>query len=253
MPGPSTAIGFPPAAPRWRSAWPEAPAGQPGHGSGGAPALPRGRVPAIVSDEAVQSVPGAEEFHDASGQQIALAPLGLVYVHLEAAADEEVLVGLCDAWSGTLIVTPSRPGELPQADKAAAERRLGSGADLISFGRAFISNPDLVERLRRNLPIAPHDEARRRHRLHHTYPAYRHTARDRSPRTRPDNLTGHSGRRPGHCRRLDGIARRLGAREHPRAALHSVNAGPPRTAVSRARRTPRPRPGRPARTGSRRR
>ncbi|WP_067861150.1 hypothetical protein [Nocardia shimofusensis] len=33
------------------------------------------------------------------------------------------------------------------------------GADLISFGRAFIANPDLVERLRADLPLAEADEA----------------------------------------------------------------------------------------------
>ncbi|MFB9964841.1 hypothetical protein [Sinosporangium siamense] len=39
------------------------------------------------------------------------------------------------------------------------DHRLGLGADLISFGRAFIANPDLVERLHRGLSIAPHDES----------------------------------------------------------------------------------------------
>ncbi|MEV8634397.1 hypothetical protein AB0395_22345 [Streptosporangium sp. NPDC051023] len=46
-----------------------------------------------------------------------------------------------------------------QTDKAAADQWLGLGADLISFGRAFIANPDLVERLCQELPIAPHDES----------------------------------------------------------------------------------------------
>lgn len=31
-------------------------------------------------------------------------------------------------------------------------------ADLIAFGKPFISNPDLVERLRRNVPLAPFDQ-----------------------------------------------------------------------------------------------
>ncbi len=39
-------------------------------------------------------------------------------------------------------------------DKALAERALADGkADLVAFGRPFISNPDLVERLRRNAPL----------------------------------------------------------------------------------------------------
>ncbi|MBP9150352.1 MAG: alkene reductase [Rhodoferax sp.] len=37
-------------------------------------------------------------------------------------------------------------------DKALAEDALKQGADLVAFGRPFIANPDLVERLRRNKP-----------------------------------------------------------------------------------------------------
>jgi N-ethylmaleimide reductase len=33
----------------------------------------------------------------------------------------------------------------------------GGDADLVAFGRHFASNPDLVDRLRRNLPLASHD------------------------------------------------------------------------------------------------
>jgi len=44
-------------------------------------------------------------------------------------------------------------------DRDDADHWLGLGADLIGFGRAFIANPDLVERLRTGLPIAPVDEA----------------------------------------------------------------------------------------------
>jgi len=41
-------------------------------------------------------------------------------------------------------------------DKALAERVLGSGAaDAVAFGRPFIANPDLVERLRRDAPLNP--------------------------------------------------------------------------------------------------
>jgi N-ethylmaleimide reductase len=40
-------------------------------------------------------------------------------------------------------------------DRAMAERVLSAGrADLVAFGRPFIGNPDLVERLRRNAPLA---------------------------------------------------------------------------------------------------
>ncbi|WP_369933456.1 alkene reductase [Xanthomonas tesorieronis] len=43
-------------------------------------------------------------------------------------------------------------------DKALAEQVVGSGAaDAVAFGRPFIANPDLVERLRRDAPLNPLD------------------------------------------------------------------------------------------------
>lgn len=44
-------------------------------------------------------------------------------------------------------------------DKALAEAALADGADLVAFGRPFISNPDLVDRLRRNKAFAPGDRS----------------------------------------------------------------------------------------------
>jgi N-ethylmaleimide reductase len=38
-------------------------------------------------------------------------------------------------------------------DRRLAEQALEHGADLVAFGRPFIANPDLVERLRRNAPL----------------------------------------------------------------------------------------------------
>ncbi|QIS20495.1 alkene reductase [Nocardia terpenica] len=88
-----------------------------------------------------------------------LARLDPAYIHLEATTDEEVLLGLRRSWPGTLIMNPVYPLGPKQTGRADADHWLGLGADLISFGRAFIANPDLVERLRRALPIAPVDEA----------------------------------------------------------------------------------------------
>ncbi|MET7685003.1 alkene reductase [Streptomyces sp. NPDC005423] len=88
-----------------------------------------------------------------------LAPLGLAYVHLEATADEELLVALRRAWPGALVMNPVLPMGPKQTGRDDADHWLGLGADLISFGRAFVANPDLVERLRCGLPIAPADEA----------------------------------------------------------------------------------------------
>ncbi|MBB5807822.1 N-ethylmaleimide reductase [Saccharothrix ecbatanensis] len=108
-----------------------------------------------------------------------LARFDLAYVHLEATADEEVLIGLRRAWPGALIMNPVVPMGPKQTDRTAADHWLGLGADLISFGRAFISNPDLVERLRTGVPIAPVDPDtyyQGGDAGYLTYPAYQHTA-----------------------------------------------------------------------------
>jgi N-ethylmaleimide reductase len=88
-----------------------------------------------------------------------LARLDLAYVHIEATADEPTLVALRHAWPGALVVNPAVPLSPKQSDRAAADHWLGLGADLISFGRAFLANPDLVDRLRTGAPIAPADES----------------------------------------------------------------------------------------------
>jgi N-ethylmaleimide reductase len=107
-----------------------------------------------------------------------LARLEVAYVHLEATTDEEVLVDLRRAWPGTLIVNPVPPTGPKQTNRSDADHWLGLGADLISFGRAFIANPDLVERLRNALPLAPVDEAtyyQGGDAGYLTYPAYQYT------------------------------------------------------------------------------
>lgn len=88
-----------------------------------------------------------------------LARLDVAYVHIEATSDEEVLLKLRRAWPGTLVMNPVLPMGPKQTGRSDADHWLGLGADLISFGRAFIANPDLVERLRTGVPIAPVDEA----------------------------------------------------------------------------------------------
>ena len=49
-------------------------------------------------------------------------------------------------------------GAPPGYDQALATETLDKGrADLIAFGRPFISNPDLVERMKRAAPLTPLD------------------------------------------------------------------------------------------------
>ncbi|MDX3852142.1 alkene reductase [Streptomyces sp. AK02-01A] len=108
-----------------------------------------------------------------------LARLDVAYVHLEATTGTEVLVGLRRAWPGTLIMNPVLPMAAKQTGRDDADRWLGLGADLISFGRAFIANPDLVERLRGGLPTAPVDEAtyyQGGDQGYLTYPTYQYAA-----------------------------------------------------------------------------
>lgn len=88
-----------------------------------------------------------------------LARLEPAYVHLEATVPEDVLLDLRRRWPGTLIMNPVLPLGSKTTGRAEADHWLGLGADLISFGRAFLANPDLVERLRDGAPIAVADEA----------------------------------------------------------------------------------------------
>jgi N-ethylmaleimide reductase len=82
-----------------------------------------------------------------------LEPLGLAYVHMTATTDETLLSRLRQSWSGTFMVNPSNLMETAATDKATGAHWLEKGADLISYGRAFLANPDLVERLRTDLPL----------------------------------------------------------------------------------------------------
>ncbi|MFQ6230379.1 hypothetical protein ACLML9_24515, partial [Nocardia sp. NPDC002869] len=89
------------------------------------------------------------------------------------------LLDLRRAWPGTLVMNPVHLSGPKPAGPADAEHWLGLGADLISFGRGFLANPDLVERLRNTLPITPADEDtyfQGGDRGYPTYPAYRYPA-----------------------------------------------------------------------------
>ncbi len=89
-----------------------------------------------------------------------LVPTGIQYLHLvdhSAMGAPEVPAALKQAlraaWPRTFILAGG-------FDRATAEAALHDGrADLVSFGRPFISNPDLVARLERGLPLAAADFA----------------------------------------------------------------------------------------------
>jgi len=89
----------------------------------------------------------------------ALAGAGLAYLHVVFAdPDQPLFHDLRNRWPGALIANPALPwpGPLPaDGGRRAGERLLAAGADLVSLGRAFLANPDLVERLRTGARLNP--------------------------------------------------------------------------------------------------
>ena len=100
----------------------------------------------------------AELFRHAAAQ---LGTRGLAYLHLvEPRPDQLAGLGTADpaaplrqAFGGGIIAASGFERE--SAIAAVAEAR----ADAIAFGRLFIANPDLPERLRRNAPLNPYDRS----------------------------------------------------------------------------------------------
>ncbi|WP_030194749.1 alkene reductase [Streptomyces sp. NRRL S-87] len=89
----------------------------------------------------------------------ALADADLAYLHVVFAdPDQPLFQDIRRGWPGTLIANPvlGWGGPLPaDGGRHEAERLLAAGADLISLGRSFLANPDLVERLRSGAPLNP--------------------------------------------------------------------------------------------------
>ena len=89
----------------------------------------------------------------------ALSTRGLAYVHISnrgAIVDtvgEDFLRAFRNAYGGTLVLAGNYTRDSAEADLEAGL------ADLVAFGRPFIANPDLVERLRNDWPLAEGDSA----------------------------------------------------------------------------------------------
>ena len=85
-----------------------------------------------------------------------LAPLGLLYLHVIADADTDYVEGLRKQFAGPTIINTGIEGP---SDLATGQQIVDEGnGDLFAIGRAFIANPDLVERLRTGAPLAAGDE-----------------------------------------------------------------------------------------------
>jgi len=82
--------------------------------------------------------------------------LGLAYLHVVdmGLAELDTLALLRENWSGKIITNNGLRAETAQAVLDAGR------ADAVSFGRAFIANPDLVDRMRNGWPLAKPDFAR---------------------------------------------------------------------------------------------
>lgn len=85
----------------------------------------------------------------------ALDELGLAYLHLVDAGDPALTPSLREAWSGVLILNASAPDISTHPDRLRLVD--DQTADLVSFARLFISNPDLVERLAEGAELATPD------------------------------------------------------------------------------------------------
>jgi N-ethylmaleimide reductase len=93
----------------------------------------------------------------------ALTRFGLAYLHV---IEPRVTGNVSDDDKPPVAAAQLRPlfgGPVIAAggfDAAGAEAILSEGdADLVAFGRHFLANPDLPERLSRNLPLNPYDRA----------------------------------------------------------------------------------------------
>lgn len=88
----------------------------------------------------------------------ALSKRGIVYLHMndnwstgKSVIPEQFLADMRAAFSGAIILAGGNTRE-------RAERLIGAGLiDLAAFGQHFISNPDLVERMRNDWPLTPAD------------------------------------------------------------------------------------------------
>jgi N-ethylmaleimide reductase len=91
----------------------------------------------------------------------ALAPLGLAYVHVieGSTGGPRELPDRPFDYAALKAAYRSAGGQAAWMvnngyDRALADAAIANGADLVAFGRPFISNPDLVQRLRDNAPLA---------------------------------------------------------------------------------------------------
>lgn len=83
-------------------------------------------------------------------------PIGIAYLHTLRRRSTPLHVRLREKWATTFIMNTGYHGD---SDRDSLEKIVATGeADLVSVGRYFISNPDLVARWRQDIPLAEWDE-----------------------------------------------------------------------------------------------
>lgn len=122
---------------------------------------PADRVGVRLSPNGVFNDMGSEDFRETFTYVIEeLDKLNLAYVHVmdglafgfHGKGEPMTLDEIRPLYRGTII------GNCGYSMEDAQERIVAGTADLAAFGRPFISNPDLVERLQNNYQLAPYDD-----------------------------------------------------------------------------------------------
>jgi N-ethylmaleimide reductase len=122
---------------------------------------PSTRVGVRLSPNGIFNDMGSEDFRETYLYVIRqLNALDLGYVHImdglafgfHGKGEPMTLAEFREQYDGVII------GNCGYSKEDAKERIAGGGADLAAIGRPFITNPDLVERWRRDLPLAPYDD-----------------------------------------------------------------------------------------------
>ena len=123
-------------------------------------------VAAIGADKVGIRISPAGTFNDITETETAqtyaclldgLNPLGLLYLHIAEGPETDFHTALRQQWQGTVIFNTGFTGP---SDLATAQDAVDSGmADLFCVGRAFLANPDLVERLRTGSELNEPDAA----------------------------------------------------------------------------------------------
>ncbi len=123
--------------------------------------LPSQRVGVRLSPNGVFNDMGSDDFRETYLYAIKeLEKMNLAYVHImdglgfgfHEKGEPMTLAEFREHYTGTII------GNCGYTQEDAEKRLAAGGADIAAFGRPFITNPDLVERLQNNWPLTPFDD-----------------------------------------------------------------------------------------------